>query len=114
MEPTPQQVEEDVFVGSRQTPPPELEVPSRRNGLLEDLVILSHVPIMEVVIRNVGLVQQDRQHQLPNGLAPTNLEDKSIGYLVCIWVRCSRLERHPAARWPGNILPSGSHVVAAS
>ena len=36
-----------------------------------------------------------------------------MDYLVCIWVRRSRLECHPIARWPGNILPSWSHVVAA-
>ena len=36
-----------------------------------------------------------------------------MDYLVRIRVRRSRLERHPVARWPGNILPSGSHVVAA-
>ena len=65
MESTPQQVEEDVFVGSRQTPPPELEVPSRCDGLLEDLVILGNIPVPEAVIRGVGLVHQDRRHQLP-------------------------------------------------
>ena len=43
MEPTPQQVEKDVFIGSRQTPPPELEVPSHRDGLLEDLVVLGNI-----------------------------------------------------------------------
>ena len=59
MEPAPQQIKEDVFIGSHQTPPPKLEVPSRRNGLLEDLVVLGHVPIMEVVVRDVGLVHQD-------------------------------------------------------
>ena len=113
MKPAPQQVEEDVFVGSRQTPPPELEVPSRRNGLLEDLVVLGHVPVTEAVVWGVGLVHQDRRHQLPKGLASINPEDKSFGYLVCGWVRRSRLECHPVARWPGNILPSWSHVVAA-
>ena len=65
MEPAPQQVEEDVFVGSRQTPPPKLEVPSRRNGLLEDLVVLGHIPVLEVVVWGMGLVHQDRRHQLP-------------------------------------------------
>ena len=64
MKPTPQQVEQDVFVGSCQTPP-ELEVPSRRNGLLEDLVVLGHVPVTEAVVRGVGLVHQDRRYQLP-------------------------------------------------
>ena len=113
MEPTPQQVEEDVFIGSYEPPPSNLEVVSRRNGLLKDLVVLHHVPIAKVVIRDVGLVHQDQRHQLPNGLASINQEDKSIGYLVSVWIRCSRLECHPAARWPRNILPSGSHVVAA-
>ena len=36
-----------------------------------------------------------------------------MDYLVRVWVRCSRLERHPVARWSGDVLPSGSHVVAA-
>ena len=113
MEPAPQQVEEDVFVGPCKPPPSKLEMPSCRNGLLEDLVVLGYVPITEVVIGNMGLVHQDRRHQLPNGLASINSEGKSIGYLVCVRVRCSRLERHPATRWPRDILPSGSHVVAA-
>ena len=65
MKPAPQQVEEDVFVGPCQTPPPELEVPSRRNGLLEDLVVLGNVPVPEAIVRGVGLVHQDRRHQLP-------------------------------------------------
>ena len=82
MEPTPQQVEEDVFVGSHQTPPPQLKVTSHRNGLLEDLVVLGDVPITEVVVRDMGLVHQDRRHQLPKGLASSKSEDKSFGYLV--------------------------------
>ena len=65
MESAPQQIEEDVFIGSRQTPPPKLEVPSRRDGLLEDLVVLGHVPVPEAIIRGMGLVHQDRRHQLP-------------------------------------------------
>ena len=72
MEPAPQQVEEDVLVGSRQTPPPELEVLSRRDGLLEDLVVLGYVPVPEAVVRGVGLVHQDRRHQLPGELAFSN------------------------------------------
>ena len=60
MKPTPQQVEEDVFIGSRQRPPSKLEVPSCRNGLLEDLVVLGHVPVTEAVVRGMGLVHQDR------------------------------------------------------
>ena len=114
MEPTPQQVEEDILVGPCQTPSSKLEVTSRRNGLLEDLVVLSNVPIPEVVVRDVGLVHQDRRYQLPKGLASSKSEDKSFGYLVSVGIRRSRLERHPATRWPRNILPSGSHVVAAS
>ena len=113
MESTPQQVEKDVFVGSRQTPTLKLKVLSHRNGLLEDLVILGHVPIPEVIVGGVGLVHQDQRHQLPKGLASSKSEDKSFGYLVRIWVQCSRLERHPITRWPGNVLPSWSHVVAA-
>ena len=59
MESTPQQVEEDVFIGSRQSPPPKLEMLSRRDGLLKDLVVLGDIPITEVVIWDVGLVHQD-------------------------------------------------------
>ena len=56
MEPAPQQVEEDVFIGSRQTPPPKLEMLSRRDGLLEDLVVLGYVPVPKAIVRGVGLV----------------------------------------------------------
>ena len=112
MKPAPQQVEEDVFIGSRQTPPPELEVPSRRDGLLEDLIVLGHIPVPEAVIRGMGLVHQDRRYQLPYGLAPST-RDTRMDYLVGVGIRCSRLERHPATRWSGNILPSWSHIVAA-
>ena len=80
MEPAPQQIEEDVFVGSRQTPPSKLEVSSRRDGLLEDLVVLGNIPVPEAIVRGVGLVHQDRRHQLPKGLASINSEDKSFGY----------------------------------
>ena len=69
MEPAPQQVKEDVLVGTFEPPPSNLEMTGRRNGLLENLVILGNVPITKVIIRDVGLVQQDRRHQLPNGLA---------------------------------------------
>ena len=100
MKPTPQQVEEDILVGPCKPPPLNLKVASRRNGLLEDLIVLGHFPITEVVIRDVGLVHQDRRHQLPKGLASINPEDKSFGYLVGVGVRRSHLERHPAARWP--------------
>ena len=100
MEPTPQQVKQDVLVGSCKPPPSNLEVVSRRDGLLKDLIVLGNLPIAEVIVGDVGLVHQDRRYQLPNGLASTNQEDKSIGYLVCVWVRCSRLECHPATRWP--------------
>ena len=113
MKPAPQQIKEDVFIGSFEPPPSNFKMASRCNGLLEDLVVLGHVPITEVVVRDVGLVHQDRRHQLPKGLASINSEDKSLGYLVGVWVQRSRLERHPATRWPRNVLPSGSHVVAA-
>ena len=59
MEPAPQQVEEDVLVGSSQCPPSKLEVPSCRDGLLEDLVILGNIPVPEAIVRGVGLVHQD-------------------------------------------------------
>ena len=113
MKPTPQQVEEDVFIGSHQTPPLKLEMSSCRYGLLEDLIVLGHFPVPVAIVWGVGLVHQNRRHQLPKGLASIKPEDKSFGYLVRVWVRCSRLERHPATRWPGYILPSWSHVVAA-
>ena len=85
----------------------------RRDGLLEDLIILGNLPVTEVVVRDVGLVHQDQRYQLPKGLASSKSEDKSFGYLVGVGVRRSRLECHPATRWPRDILPSGSHVVAA-
>ena len=91
METTPQQIEEDVLVGPGQRPPPELEVPGRRNGLLEDLVVLGHVPITEVIIRDVGLVHQDRRHQLPKGLASSKRRINPLvtlsvfGYDVPVW-----------------------------
>ena len=65
MKPTPQQVKEDVLVGSRQAPPPKLEVSSHRDGLLEDLIVLGYVPVPEAIVRSMGLVHQDRRHQLP-------------------------------------------------
>ena len=88
-------------------------MPSRRNGLLKDLVVLGDIPVTKAVIRDVGLVHQDRRHQLPKELASIDPEDESFGYLVSVGVRRSRLERHPVTRRPGYILPSGSHVVAA-
>ena len=113
MKPAPQQVEEDVFVGPCQTPPPKFMMASRRDGLLEDLVVLGNIPVPEAVVRDLGLVHQDRSHQLPNELASSTLEDTLMDYLVRGGVRRSRLERHPTARWSRNILPSGSHVVAS-
>ena len=86
MEPTPQQVKEDVLVGSRQAPPPKLEVASRHDGLLEDLVILGNIPVPEAVVWGVGLVHQDRSHQLPDELASSTLEDTLMDYLVRGWV----------------------------
>ena len=65
MEPAPQQVKEDVFVGSRQTPPSELEMTSRRDGLLKDLVVLGNIPVPEAIVWGMGLVHQDQSHQLP-------------------------------------------------
>ena len=59
MKPAPQQVKEDVLIGPFETPPPQLVVAGSRNGLLEDLVVLGHVPVTEVVIRDMGLVHQD-------------------------------------------------------
>ena len=59
MEPTPQQVEEDVLVGSFKPPPLNLEVASRRNGLLKDLVVLGNFPVAEAIVWDVGLVHQD-------------------------------------------------------
>ena len=56
MEPTPQQIEEDVLVGPCQRPPLKLKVPSRRYGLLKDLIVLGYVPVAEAVIRGMGLV----------------------------------------------------------
>ena len=57
MEPGPQQVEQDVLVGTLQPPPLDLEMMGRRNSLLEDLVVLGNIPITKVVIRDMGLAQ---------------------------------------------------------
>ena len=65
MKPAPQQVEKDVLIGPGQRPPLKLEVPSRHNGLLEDLVVLGHVPVTKAIVRGVGLIHQDRRYQLP-------------------------------------------------
>ena len=86
MESTPQQIEEDILVGPGQRPPSKLEVPSRRDGLLEDLVVLGHIPVPETVVWGMGLVHQDRGYQPPKGLASSKSEDKSFGYLVCVRV----------------------------
>ena len=59
MEPTPQQIKEDVLVGPFKPPPSNLEVASRRNGLLKNLVVLGNIPIAEVVIRDMGLAHQN-------------------------------------------------------
>ena len=64
MKSTPQQVEEDVLVGPCQRPPSKLEVTSCCYGLLEDLIVLGNLPVPEAVVRGVGLVHQDRRHQL--------------------------------------------------
>ena len=65
MKPAPQQIKEDVLVGPCQRPPLKLEVPSRCYGLLEDLIVLGNVPVPEAIVRGMGLVHQDRRHQLP-------------------------------------------------
>ena len=91
MKPTPQQVKEDVFISSFEPPSSNLEVVSHRYGLLEDLVVLGNVPISEVVIRDMGLVHQDRRYQLPKGLASFNLRINPLvtlsvlGYDVPVW-----------------------------
>ena len=72
MEPTPQQVKEDILVGSLKPPPSNLKVAGCRYSLLENLVVLGNVPITKIVVRDVGLVHQDQGHQLPIGLASTN------------------------------------------
>ena len=59
MEPAPQQVEEDVFVGPLEPPPLYLKMAGCRNSLLEDLVVLGNFPIGEVIVGDVGLVHQD-------------------------------------------------------
>ena len=113
MEPAPQQVEEDILVSPFKPPPSNLKMAGHRNSLLEDLIVLGNVSITKAVIWDMGLVHQDQRHQLPKGLASIDPEDKSFGYLVGVGVRRPRLECHPATRWPRDILPSGSHVVAA-
>ena len=77
MESTPQQVKKDVFIGSFEPPPSNLEVPSCRDGLLEDLIVLGNVPITIIIIWDMGLVHQDQRHQLLKGLASINQEDKN-------------------------------------
>ena len=72
MKPTPQQVKEDVLVGPGQRPSSKLEVPSRRNGLLEDLIVLGHIPVTETIVRGVGFIHQNRRYQLPNELVLSN------------------------------------------
>ena len=86
MESAPQQIEEDILGGPFKPPPLNLKMTGHRNGLLEDLVVLGNVPITEVIVRDMGLVHQDRRHQLPNGLASIKQEDKSFGYLVGVGV----------------------------
>ena len=56
----PQQLEQDVLIGTFKPPPSDLEMTGRRNSLLEDLVVLGNIPITKVVIRDMGLAQQDR------------------------------------------------------
>ena len=92
MEPGPQQFEQDVLIGTFKPPPLDLEMTGRRNGLLEDLVVLGNIPITEVIIGNVGLAQQDRRHQLPNRVSLHSTERITplvtlsiLGYDVPIW-----------------------------
>ena len=73
MKPRPKELKQDVLIGTFKSPPPGLQMAGCHNGLLEDLIVLGHIPITEVIIRNVGLIQQDRRHQLPNRLASTRL-----------------------------------------
>ena len=72
MELTPQQVEKDVLVGTFKPPPSNLKVAGCHNGLLEDLVVLGHIPVSEAIVWRVGLVRQDRRHQLPKELASSH------------------------------------------
>ena len=65
MEPHPQKLEQDVLVVSEQPPSSNLVVARSRNRLLEHLVIVDHLPIAIVVVRDVGLIQQNHRHQLP-------------------------------------------------
>ena len=60
MEPGPQQFEQDVLIGTFKPPPSDLKVTGRHNSLLEDLVILGNIPITKVIIRDVGLAQQNQ------------------------------------------------------
>ena len=59
MQTVPQEFEQDVRVGPFQPPPPHLVVPSRGDSLLEDLIVLGHRPIPIIIIRDMGLVQED-------------------------------------------------------
>ena len=74
---------------------------SSHNGLLEHLVVIDHFPITVVVLGDVGLVQQDRQHQLPEKGQPLqNKKDKLLGYLISGQVGLPSPICHPVARWP--------------
>ena len=90
MKPTPQQVEENVLIGSCEPSPPDLEMASRHNGLLKDLVVLGDVPITIIVIQDEGLVHQDRRHQLPIEPLPIKRINPMVtlsmfGYDVPVW-----------------------------
>ena len=65
MEPCPQKLEQDVLVGAKRPPPSHLVVASSRNGLLEHLVVVDHLPVTVIIVRDVGLVKLDHRHKLP-------------------------------------------------
>ena len=46
MQPTPQEVKQDVLVCSYKPPPSGLQVASHHNGLLEDLVVLVRATLL--------------------------------------------------------------------
>ena len=63
MELGPQQVEQDVLIGPCKPSPSDLKMTSRRDGLLKDLVVLGHVPIMEVIIWVSFIKTEDTNYQ---------------------------------------------------
>ena len=59
MKPGPQQLKQDVLIGTFKPPPTDLEVTGRHNGLLKDLIVLGYVPIAKAVIGDLGFIHQD-------------------------------------------------------